>query len=70
MLKPDENVQRAIRSLSNNPSWDEIMRWFRETYKDVCFEQGHYNPDASSYSYNAGRNKELYEFLDYTKQER
>ncbi len=64
MIKPDENILKAINSLGGNPDWETIRRWLKDSLGQAFIDSAAYRPDLSIYPFNAGRAFELKELVN------
>jgi len=65
MIKPDERILKAIRSLDGNPDWEIVRRWIRDSLGQAFIDSSTYRPDLSIYPFNAGRAFELKELVNH-----
>jgi hypothetical protein len=61
MIKPDEQIIRAILNLDNNISWNEIVKWISESLFSVSLKNNHASGDDAIKG--QGRGLELEELL-------
>lgn len=59
MIKPDEEILRALASLGSTPRDEIILKWFRASHDAVMKSIG------DNTVFNAGRAAELYDILKH-----
>jgi hypothetical protein len=64
MIKPDERILKAIRSLEGNPDWETIRRWLKDSLGQAFIDASSYRPDLSIFPFNSGRASELKELVN------
>lgn len=65
MIKPSDNVIRAILNLDNNLSFEEITTWIRDSLYTQSIAMNHLQGEATIKA--QGRNLELEEILKHIK---
>ena len=70
MIKPDERILKALRSLEGNPDWETIRRWLKDSLGQAFIDASSYRPDLSVYPFNSGRAFELKELVTYIDKSR
>ncbi len=70
MIKPDERVLKAMRSLEGNADWEIIRRWIRDSLGQAFIDSSTYRPDLSIYPFNSGRAFELKELVNHIDKSR
>ena len=65
MIKPDERILKAIRSLEGNVDWEIIRRWIKDSRELAFTDFSTYRPDLSIYPFNSGRACELKELVNH-----
>ncbi len=65
MIKPDERILKAMRSLEGNADWEIIRRWIKDSLGQAFIDSASYRPDLSIYPFNSGRAFELKELVNH-----
>ncbi len=68
MLKPSEDILRALVSLEGKPDWKEICEWLRDSLIQQSIQNNKSQGDATRII--QGRNQELEEILNYADKAR
>lgn len=64
MIKPNEEVLRAIASLSGSQDWEKVRGWLKESLGQALLECSNYRTESMAYPFMSGRAYELKEIVN------